>query len=131
MVPVLIGVHMFNSMFSSDYFVWDSFVCFFGTVLSGNILLFGTVLSGTVLSVHRFIRMLIRLSVNGHKRQVNRKKTFNGESQKITFNINRNWSRKPKFIHQFFKEKLLGLLDFRLFQNSTKTVMRCSNEVNS
>ena len=33
-VPVLIGVHMFNSMFNSDYFVWDSFVCFFGTVLS-------------------------------------------------------------------------------------------------
>ena len=33
MVPVLIGVHMFNSMFSSDYFVWeyfsirDCFVC--------------------------------------------------------------------------------------------------------
>ena len=55
MVLVLIGVHMFKFMCSSDYFVWDSFVCFFGTVLSGtvlsgNILLLGSVLSGTVLS---------------------------------------------------------------------------------
>ena len=36
---------MFSSIFSWDYFVWDCFVCFLGTILSGNILLFGTVLS--------------------------------------------------------------------------------------
>ena len=48
MVPLLIGVHVCNSLFSSDYFV-----CFLGTVLSGNTLLFRTVLSGTVLSVRR------------------------------------------------------------------------------
>ena len=29
MVPLLIGVHMFNSMFSSNYFVWDSFCLLF------------------------------------------------------------------------------------------------------
>ena len=42
-------------MFSWGYFVWDCFVCFFGTilsgsVLSGNILLYGTALYGSVLS---------------------------------------------------------------------------------
>ena len=61
-VPLLIVANMLNFIFSSDYFVWDCFVCFLGTilsgtVLSGKILLFGTVLSvtvlsGTVLSVH-------------------------------------------------------------------------------
>ena len=63
MAPVLIGVHMFNSMFSSDYFLWDSFVCFFGTVLSGNILLFGTVLSGIVLSGTVLSVLLLIVSV--------------------------------------------------------------------
>ena len=46
-VPLLIVANMPNFIFSSDYFVWDCFVCFLGTILSG------TVLSGTVLSVHR------------------------------------------------------------------------------
>ena len=46
---------MFDSTFSLDYFVWDCFVCFLGTILSvflGTILS-GTVLSGNILSVHR------------------------------------------------------------------------------
>ena len=35
MVPVLIGVLMFNSMFSSDYFIWDSFAAFLGLFCLG------------------------------------------------------------------------------------------------
>ena len=42
------GVLMFNTIFSSNYFIWECFVCFLGTFLAGSILLFGT-----VLPVHR------------------------------------------------------------------------------
>ena len=48
---------MFDSIFSSDYFVWDCFVCFLGTISSGTVLsgifCYLGLLSGTVLSVHR------------------------------------------------------------------------------
>ena len=80
---------MFDSIFSSDYFVGGCLVCFFGTilsgtvlsgnillfgtvlsgavlsgtVLSGNILLFGTVLSGTVLSVHRLMHYILNSDI--------------------------------------------------------------------
>ena len=45
------------TLFSSDYFVWDPFVSFFGTVLSGTLLSGNILLLGTVLSVHRFIQL--------------------------------------------------------------------------
>ena len=63
---------IFLSLFNSENFVWDRFLCFIGTILSvtvlpGNNLQFGTVSSGIVLSVHQIETFFSNEEVSGSR----------------------------------------------------------------